>query len=120
MDDVPVLDEGALARLDDWGGAKLRRQMVRLYLENARTRLAQLDEGLAAGGVLETAELAAHSLKSSAANVGLMRVSTLAGRIETATEVGDVEAAREARADLEAAVREGERVIADHLTPEDD
>lgn len=120
MDDVPLLDEGALARLDEWGGAKLRRQMVRLYLENAETRLRQLDEGLGEDGDLGTAELAAHSLKSSAANVGLMRVSALAGRIEEAAEVGDADGARAARQDLHDAVNEGERVITDHIASEED
>jgi HPt (histidine-containing phosphotransfer) domain-containing protein len=120
MNDVPILDEAALARLDEWGGDKLRIQMVRLYIENARTRLGQLDEGLADGGDIRTAELAAHSLKSSAANVGMMRVSALASLIETATESGNAEAARAATNELRAAVREGESVIAEFIATEDD
>lgn len=117
-DDAPVLDESALARLDDWGGARLRAQMVRLYVENAQVRLDQLDEGLGEGGDLGTAELAAHSLKSSAANVGLMRVSALAARIEAAAEEGDRGRARELRQELRSAAAEAERVITVHLARE--
>ncbi len=119
MDDVPVLDEGALARLDDWGGPKLRDQMIRLYLESARTRVEQLERGLRPGGDVASAELAAHSLRSSAANVGLMRVSALAARIEAAAETGDTETARAAHAELLDAVREGEAALPDPTPPEE-
>lgn len=111
MDDVPVLDEGALARLDEWGGAKLRDQMVRLYLENARARLDQIDVGLENPDGMRAVELAAHSLKSSAANVGLMRVSAVSDRLETAANTGDASTARGLRSELHAAVHEGEAAL---------
>ncbi|HKK93609.1 MAG TPA: Hpt domain-containing protein [Longimicrobiales bacterium] len=119
MDDVPVLDEGALQRLDEWGGAKLRRQMARLYLENARRRLDQIDDALADGDDLGGVEMAAHSLKSSAANVGLMRVSVLAARVEDAaakTEGAELPALRER---LQAAAAEGAVALNALLEAED-
>lgn len=118
MDDVPVLDEGALDRLDEWGGVKLKRQMVRLYLENARTRLEQLDGGLAADGEMGDVRMAAHSLKSSAANVGLMRVSAISARIEESAADGDVTRVRDLREPLESAAREGAEALSALLPDE--
>lgn len=115
MDDAPVLDEGALERLEEWGGPKLVVQMIRLYVENARTRLAQLDRSLSDGGDPGDAEMAAHSLKSSAANVGFLRVSALAARIEAAAESGRIDDVRDLRGALGDAVDEAERVASGRL-----
>ncbi len=119
MDDVPVLDEGALRRLDDWGGEKLRRQMARLYLENARTRLGQIDAGLRDDPDLGAVEMAAHSLKSSAANVGLMRVSTLAAELEQAASGGEESVLADLRERLGSAIEEGEDALNTLLPAED-
>lgn len=119
MDDLPVLDEGALHRLDEWGGRKLRHQMVRLYLENARTRLEQLQGGMSAEDGLDQVEMASHSLKSSAANVGLMRVSVIAARIEDAASRGQMSDLPDLRSQLEAVAREGEDALRLHLAEEE-
>ena len=72
--DAVVIDPQAHARLEEWGGAGLVTQMIRLFLENAPTRLDQVRKGLSEGGLAE-AERGVHSLKSSAANVGAVVVS---------------------------------------------
>ena len=77
----PVLDPAAVVRLQRLGGDKLLRQMIRLYLENSHERLAQIETGLADGGDLDQARRGAHSLKSSAANVGAVRVSEAAAEL---------------------------------------
>lgn len=82
MTDDTLIDAAAIRRLQEWGGDKLVREMIRLYLENAAARLDQIDEGLVEGGDLEHAGRAAHSLKSSALNVGAGRVSRLAAEME--------------------------------------
>jgi HPt (histidine-containing phosphotransfer) domain-containing protein len=81
MTDSDIIDPQAQARLQEWGGVKLLTQMIRLFLENAPNRMEQVRKGLAEGNVRE-AERGVHSLKSSAANVGAMRVSRLAAQME--------------------------------------
>ncbi len=111
MNDKPVLDQASLDRLREWGGDKLVSQMVKLYIENTHARLAQIDEGLADGGELRDAEMAAHSLKSSAANVGAARVSKLAADAEDAAERQEDARVRELRDELAAAISEAEELI---------
>lgn len=100
MNDNDVLDPSALARLSEWGGDKLLGQMIRLFLENAPGRMEQIRGGLG-GGDLKEAEKGAHSLKSSAANVGAMRVRDLAADMERTTSAGDGGAAAQLLAPLD-------------------
>lgn len=88
MSDTDTLDSAALERLQEWGGAKLLGQMIRLFLENAPGRMEQIRRGLTGGDVSES-EKGAHSLKSSAANVGAHRVRDLAADIERLAGGGD-------------------------------
>jgi HPt (histidine-containing phosphotransfer) domain-containing protein len=107
MPDEP-LSTPALERLREWGGEKLLRQMVRLFLENAGERRRQVAEGLAPGGDLLETERGAHSLKSGAANVGAARVSAAAALLEEAAEARDRARCRPLAEELEAAFREAE------------
>lgn len=83
MAESEVIDPQALERLKEWGGDKLAAQMVRLFLKNSGTRMEQIRSGIEAGDVDE-AERGAHSLKSSAANIGAERLRTLATQVEAA------------------------------------
>ncbi len=100
MNDNPVIDRAALERLREWGGDKLVSQMIRLYMENAEARLKQIDTGLSEGGEFVEAERGAHSLKSSAANVGARQVNEISQQMEDAAERGEVDAVRALRAGL--------------------
>ncbi|MDT8368049.1 MAG: Hpt domain-containing protein [Longimicrobiales bacterium] len=111
MHDKPVVDAAALDRLREWGGDNLVDQMVRLYIENARSRLEQIDAGLSGEGEMRVAEMAAHSLKSSAANVGAMRVSAQSALIEDAAASGDIDAVRTLRDLLAREIADAEREI---------
>jgi HPt (histidine-containing phosphotransfer) domain-containing protein len=91
MSDSDIIDPQAQARLREWGGAKLLTQMIRLFLENAPNRMEQVRKGLAEGNVRE-AERGVHSLKSSAANVGAVRVSRLAAQMEDHASRADLTA----------------------------
>lgn len=86
-----MIDRDQLARLEEWGGQKLLRQMIRLFLENAPKRMEAVRGGLEAGD-LEAAERGAHSLKSSSANVGGMELRTAAAEMEARASEGDVSA----------------------------
>lgn len=93
MNDLPIVDQNQIERLSEWGGAALQRKMIELFLSGARERVDQLREGLAAGN-RETAERAAHTLKSSAGNVGAQRLQMLAQEAENlagAEKMGDLE-----------------------------
>ncbi len=116
-DDPPVMDPAAVVRLQRLGGDKLVRQMIRLYLENAGERLGQIDAGIPDGADLEETRRGAHSLKSSAANVGALRVSALAAALEDVSGAGDRAAARGLRDDLAGALEEA-RIRLETITRE--
>lgn len=102
MTDSQVIDPQALERLKEWGGEKLAVQMVRLFLKNSGTRMDQIRTGVAEDDPDET-ERGAHSLKSSAANIGAEGLRTLATRIESASLDQDLEAMRALLPEIEGA-----------------
>jgi HPt (histidine-containing phosphotransfer) domain-containing protein len=80
--------------------------MIRLFLENAPTRMEQIRRGVTTRAV-EEAEKGAHSLKSSAANVGAEAIRTLAAEMERSATDGDVGAVTRQLPALEEAFTEG-------------
>lgn len=94
MSDLQILDSKAMERLREWGGEELASQMVELFLTNSPSRVDQIRSGLA-GQDAEAAERGAHSLKSSAANLGAERVRHLALEIERAASGQDLSTAAE-------------------------
>lgn len=102
MTESEVIDPQALERLREWGGEKLAAQMVRLFLKNSGARMDQIRKGVEEGDPAE-AERGAHSLKSSAANIGAEALRTLATRLESATLQGDLEKMKEVLPHLDAA-----------------
>jgi HPt (histidine-containing phosphotransfer) domain-containing protein len=80
-------DPTALRRLHEAGGADLVQQMVRLFLEHTPSRITILRSGLDGGDRAEM-ERAAHSMKSSAAHLGLESLRSQAARIEELAEQG--------------------------------
>ena len=84
---LPAIDREALTRLERFGGIKLLHEMIALFLENARERLATAADGLDAGDAGAT-ENAMHSLKSSSAQLGALRLSRLCEQAETIARGG--------------------------------
>ena len=74
--ELPPLDSAALERLKRFGGAKLLNEMIALYLTAAPERIAAARAGADTGDAHAT-ELALHSLKSSSAQLGAMRLQRL-------------------------------------------
>ena len=101
MTDSQILDPSALDRLKEWGGEKLVAQMVRLFLKNSGTRMDQIRNGIADEDPQES-EWGAHSLKSSAANIGAEGLRTLATQVESASLDKDMERLRELLPEIEA------------------
>lgn len=85
MNDLPVVDLSQIERLGEWGGVPLQRKMLDLFLSGAPERIDQIREGLGSGD-WEGAERAAHTLKSSAGNVGAQRLQMRAQEAEGLAE----------------------------------
>jgi len=90
MNDLPLVDLAQLERLNEWGGADLQRKMIDLFLTHSIERLDQIKEGIFTGSS-EKAETGAHTLKSSAGNVGAQRVQRLAQDAESLAEAGKLD-----------------------------
>ncbi len=100
--DHTIIDPAALKRLEDWGGESLSKEIVRLFLENGPTRVEQIREAMD-GEDLDVPERGAHSLKSSAANVGAQLLQKVAGELELAASDGDLKRVRDLVPNLEQA-----------------
>jgi HPt (histidine-containing phosphotransfer) domain-containing protein len=84
---VDGLDLTALDRLDRIGGREFVVEMIDLFLEHAPYRIEAARAGL---GRADSRELyrAAHSLKSTSANVGAWQLQELAARLEALAAAG--------------------------------
>lgn len=80
-------DPNALERLRSLGGAALLQTMIDLFLENTPKRLRAAADGERSGDWYRV-ERAAHSLKSTAAHLGLNGIHSLARDIEELAERG--------------------------------
>jgi HPt (histidine-containing phosphotransfer) domain-containing protein len=88
---APVLDQKVLTDLREVVEEEFG-PILRGFIDHAPTLQGELDAGLAAGDVAALVR-PAHSLKSSSANVGAMRLSDLARNLEHAARQGDMEGA---------------------------
>jgi HPt (histidine-containing phosphotransfer) domain-containing protein len=79
-----VLDMRVIQDLRDLGGEDdpgLLLELIDMFLADAPTRMAEIDASLKNGDV-KTLERAAHTLKSSCANIGAMGLSALCKQME--------------------------------------
>jgi two-component system sensor histidine kinase/response regulator len=97
---LPSLDTTALARLERFGGKKLLREMILLFQTAAPERIAAARGGVETGDVA-AAEIALHSLKSSSAQMGAVRLGRLSEEGEILTRAGTLEGVDELVRQLE-------------------
>ncbi len=90
MNDQGDFDSEALARLTALGGEKLVRGIVALFTGFAAARVEDAESASAAGNCAGVAA-AAHALRSSAGNVGAMRLYSVATDLELAARSGHAE-----------------------------
>ena len=86
----PAFDPAALQRLKRFGGDTLLGKMITLFLEAAPARIAAAREALGrseAAGI----ELALHSLKSSSAQLGALRMQRLSAQGELQARAGSLD-----------------------------
>ena len=74
-------DVDALRRLERFSGFKLREELTTLFLHEAPSRLTAARAALA-GGDVQVVRDVAHMLKSSAGQIGAVRMQHLCERIE--------------------------------------
>ena len=108
--DPDIIDPAALERLQEWGGPSLSNEIVRLFLDHGSSRMDQIREAVD-GDALDVPERGAHSLKSSAANVGARHVQEVASELELAASGGDLQRFRGLIPNLEQADAQAAREL---------
>jgi HPt (histidine-containing phosphotransfer) domain-containing protein len=88
--ELPATDQSALDRLQRFGGPKLLGEMIALFLVAAPERIEAARTAGAEGDV-EGAERALHSLKSSAAQLGAMRMQRISEQGEHRARAGTLD-----------------------------
>lgn len=96
----PAFDAAALARLRRFGGDKLLHDMVALFLEQAPVRVVEARIGVT-GGDAAAVRASLHSLKSSAAQIGALRVHDICAAGEGLAATGTVEGLQQVIDELE-------------------
>lgn len=108
--DNPHVNPEPLAMLRILGGTALVRKALQLFLVNTPLQLAAIRTSLLTGD-METVRHAAHSLKSTSANVGTMQLSKLAGTLEQAARDGLPGTDSTATCQLEQAYHEALKIL---------
>jgi len=112
--DSTTINQDSLDRLSDWGGSKLVKEMIRLFIQNGPSRMDQI-RSVRENGDVDQPERGAHSLKSSAANIGADHVRRIADEIEVAASNGEAARVQELLPGLEeafaAAMKELEELV---------
>lgn len=99
--ELPATDNAALERLSRFGGGKLLSEMIALFLASAPERIAAARDGVDRRDA-PAAELALHSLKSSSAQLGALRMQRLSEQGEQLARAGNVDIVGFLVSDLEA------------------
>lgn len=94
------VDPDAIARLHRFGGATLVRELIDLFSSGALERLAAARQAVDAGDS-EGARAAFHALKSSAGQLGAVRMQALCEDAEQTAGRGDVAGAATLLAELD-------------------
>jgi two-component system, sensor histidine kinase and response regulator len=114
--DAVLLDPAAFVRLREWGGDVLVGKMVDLFMKNAPERHAEIRSGLEEADP-KRVERGAHSLKSSAGNMGAERLRRLCQLVEDAGEHGRLDDARTLEPHLAEALEQTLQGLARHANP---
>jgi len=107
-----VFDVAVIDRLVElFGDRAPAGQLVEIFLQESPQLVDSVAQGLACND-LEESRRAAHSLKSSAATVGALRLSAASARIEGVLRSGRVDSARAELAQLQAELDQVRDVLA--------
>lgn len=107
-----MIDQDVFEKLLEIGGPQLARRVIDLFFEHTPSKIESLRLGLSSQE-LKTIERAAHSIKSSAANLGLENLRQVASQLEQAANQGQLESCIELVPKLEAACTRAETLLKD-------
>jgi HPt (histidine-containing phosphotransfer) domain-containing protein len=99
-EELPSTDAASLERLKRFGGGKLLSEMISLFIAAAPERIAAARAGLEAKDANAT-EMALHSLKSSSAQLGAMKMQRLSEAGERLAHAGSLDGLESIVQDLE-------------------
>jgi two-component system sensor histidine kinase/response regulator len=116
-DGMPTTDMASLERLKRFGGGKLLGEMIALFIEAAPDRIAAARAGLVAGDARAT-EGALHSLKSSSAQLGALKMQRLSEAGERIAHGGSLEGVASIVQDLESEFPRIQQWLESSLTAE--
>lgn len=108
---TPQLDADALERLralDPGGASRLVERVLSAYRSSLQRLLPQMRDGRHAGDA-EAVRHAAHTLKSSSASVGALRLSTMCAELEAALR--QAQALDGLGREIDELLAEGERLL---------
>lgn len=105
MNESNPINPAAIERLLKLGGQKFTLEMIDLFGSYGAKKLAEARQAQLAGNLAALAE-AAHPLKSSAGNVGAVRVQELAAQVESSARESKAEPAGAQLDELERAFAE--------------
>jgi two-component system, sensor histidine kinase and response regulator len=102
LNDKSILSSSALSeliQLDPDGGENLLRQLIEIYLQTSKPLMTRIEVAYSQGDC-EALQSAAHSLKSSSANIGAEKLASLLQLIEKFGCQSDLDAASKYSRDL--------------------
>ena len=105
MNETSAFNPAAIERLCKLGGQKFALEMISLFGSYGGQKITEARQAQQAGNLAGLAA-AAHPLKSSAGNVGAIRVQELAARIEQSAGAQEAGLANTTLGELEAAFAE--------------
>ena len=103
VNDEREFNRAAVAKLHQLGGSEFVRRMIDMFFDYAPKRLAAAQTALLAGD-LPGVEKSVHPLKSSAGQLGAVRIQELAAQIEKMAMERRVEALPALLAELDASL----------------
>ncbi|MCX7171860.1 MAG: response regulator, partial [Proteobacteria bacterium] len=109
-----VLESGSIETISALGGETLLRKIIGLYLDSAQPLLQSLRTALEDNDP-EAARRAAHTLKSSSANLGASRLGQLCSAIEADARAGNCQP--DAIAPIEAEYARVRHALQQHIEP---
>ena len=110
MNEPVTLDPAAIERLRKLGGDKFAAEMIGLFFSYGGKKMDEARQAQQAGNMADVAS-AAHPLKSSAGNVGALRVQSLAALVEQSAKAGNSEAVAAQMKEFEKAYAEAKALL---------
>lgn len=107
-----MINQETFDKLLEIGGADLAQKVIDLFFEHTPGKVTNLREALESGDS-KSIERMAHSIKSSAANLGLDTLREISSRLELAGNRGELEACQTLVPELEAAHNRAEVLLRD-------